>query len=220
MKQTMKTLHYLAIASLLILGTPVLKASEQDQVVQAAHTIKSFKAIPEKSIPPYVMHDAKGLAILTVIKGAFVFSGKIGQGVVVARAADGWSGPSFIKTGGVGFGAQIGGEATEFVVVLNTRAAVKAFAHGGNVQLGGALSVAAGPYGRTAAGDVTPKAAIYTYSRSQGLFAGASLEGTVIATDKDGNAHYYGREVGAREVLSGQVAPPARAAVLLRTLGR
>ena len=79
---------------------------------------------------------------------------------------------SFVRTGGAGFGPQIGGEVTELVLVLNTPEAVKAFSHGGNVQLGGELSVAAGPYGRTADADVMPKAAVYAYSRSQGLFAG------------------------------------------------
>ncbi|MGB8352438.1 MAG: YSC84-related protein [Chthoniobacteraceae bacterium] len=216
----MKTLlPYLMIAALMA-AAPALKASEQDQVAGAATTIRRFKAIPEKSIPPQVMRDAKGLAILTVVKGAFIFSGRIGQGVVVARTADGWSGPSFIKTGGAGFGAQIGGQVTEFVIVLNTRAAVRAFAHGGNVQLGGALSVAAGPYGRATGADVTPKAAIYTYSRNQGLFAGVSLEGTVIVTDNSGNADYYGHDVTPHGILSGKVTPPARAAVLTRALQR
>ena len=204
----------------LLAAAPALKASEQDQVNNAADTIRQFRRIPEKSIPPQVLRDAKGLAILTVVKGAFIFSGRIGQGVVVARTADGWSGPSFIKTGGAGFGAQIGGQLTEFVIVLNTREAVKAFAHGGNVQLGGALSVAAGPYGRAAGADVTPKAAIYTYSRNQGLFAGVSLEGTVIVTDKGGNEDYYGHGVSAHSILSGGVTPPAKAAVLNRALRR
>jgi len=216
----MKTLHYLAIAAILVLATPVVKASEQDQVVKAADIMNRFRALPEKSIPRHVMRDAKGFAILTVVKGAFMFSGKVGQGVVVARTENGWSGPSFIKTGGAGFGAQIGGQVTEFVIVLNTHDAVKAFSHGGNVQLGGALSVAAGPVGRAAGADVTPKAAIYTYSRNQGLFAGVSLEGTVIGTDKDGNDRYYGHAVTARGILNGSVNPPAKAGGLLKSLGR
>ena len=216
----MKTLHYFALAAILSLAAPQLRASEQDQVNQAATTIKEFKALPEKSIPPYVLRDAKGLAIITVVKGGFVFSGKVGQGVVVARTKDGgWSGPSFVKTGGAGFGAQIGGEMTQFVVILNTRDAVKAFAQGGNVQLGGALSVAAGPVGRTAAGDVTVKAAVYTYSRSKGLFAGASLEGAVLVTDKTANEDYYGKSASAPSILNGKVAPPQGASVLLHSLG-
>jgi len=216
----MKKLHILWIGLALTLMMPDLNASEQGQVNQAARVITDFKALPEKRIPRAVMRDAEGLAILTVLKGGFVFSGKVGEGVVVARTRDGWTGPSFIRTGGAGFGAQIGGEVTEFVLVLNTPNAVRAFSHGGNVQLGGALSVAAGPVGRTAAADVMPKAAIYTYSRSQGLFAGASLEGTVLVTNKGANADYYGRRVSAEDILSGQVAPPKGAHVLLNKLGR
>jgi lipid-binding SYLF domain-containing protein len=104
------------------------------------------------------------------------------------------------------------------VLVLNTTAAVKAFSHGGNVQLGGDLSVAAGPVGRTAEGDVMPKAAVYAYSRSKGLFAGVSVEGTVLITNADANERYYGRPVTASAILFHRVAPPSGAAVLRRTL--
>ncbi len=116
-----------------------------------------------------------------VLNGAFVVSGRIGEGVVIARLQEGgWSGPSAIATGGAGFGFQVGGQVTEFVIILNTEAAVEAFARGGNVEFGGALSVAAGPVGRAAEAGILPVGAVYTYSRSQGLFAGASLEGTIL----------------------------------------
>jgi lipid-binding SYLF domain-containing protein len=129
--------------------------------------------------------------ILRVLKGGFGVSGKLGEGVVIARLpSGGWSGPSAIATGGGGFGFQIGGQVTEFVLILNTRAAVDAFAHGGNIQFGGALSIAAGPIGRTAEAGVLPVAAVYTYSRSQGLFAVASLEGTILVAQSDKNARY------------------------------
>lgn len=214
----MKKLHVLCAALALTFVPMGAMASEQDQVNDAATIMQRFKALPEKGIPRAILRDAKGFAILTVAKGAFGVSGKIGQGVVVARTADGWSGPSFVQTGGVGFGAQIGGQVTEFVLVLNTQAAVRAFEHGGNIQLGGELSVAAGPIGRTAGGDVMPKAAIYTYSRSKGLFAGASLEGAIIKTNEDANRRYYGRPVTARAILNHRVAPPSGAATLRRTL--
>src|SRR5438034_8600683 len=155
---------------------------------------------------------------MTVVKAAFIFSGKGGQGVVVARTRHGWSGPSFIGTGGAGWGLQIGAQITEFVVVLNTNRAVRAFARGGNVTLGADASAAAGPVGREAAAAVTPTAAIYTYSRAQGLFAGVSLEGAVIATQKTANHRYYGRPVTAADILSGSVPPPPRASVLGRAL--
>ena len=179
-----------------------------------------FQDIPEKSIPPAVLKDAKGLAILTVMKAGFIFSGRIGKGIVVARTENAWSGPSAIGTGGAGFGFQIGAQVTEFVIILNTNEAVKAFSRGGNLALGTDLSVAAGPIGRSVGADVLPLAAVYTYSRSQGLFAGISLEGTVLATRNDTNAEYYGRKVKPHEILSGVVKPPKGAQNLLKVLSK
>ena len=105
-----------------------------------------------------------------------------------------------------------------FVIILNTEAAVDAFARGGNLQFGGALSVAAGPVGRTAEVGLVPVAAVYTYSRSQGLFAGASLEGTIFVEQSDNNASYYRRRVTPKQILRGRVAPPASAEPLLVAL--
>lgn len=201
-------------------GTPLKAAAKEDQEVRQATAIMwRFKSMPEMEIPREVLRDARGLAILTVTKGGFVWSGKIGHGVVVARTKDGWSGPSFIRTGGVGFGAQIGGEVTEVVLVLNTPEAVNAFTKDTNVQLGGALSVAAGPVGRSAEAGVTPRAAVYAYSRSQGLFAGVSFEGTVIGTNKRANNRYYNGPVSASAILSGQTRfLPASAESLIDSL--
>jgi len=201
-------------------ATPVLAAGLQDDVNQAVTIIERFQAVPEKGIPRTVLKDARGLAIMTVIKAGFGISGRGGKGVVVARTPEGWSGPSGIGTGGAGFGLQIGAQVTEFVVILNTDAAVKAFAQGVNVQLGGDLSVAAGPIGRTAEAGLLPVAAVYTYSRSQGLFAGISLEGTVIGTRNDANAAYYGRAVSPEDILSGKVTPPAGAEKLRKMLAK
>jgi lipid-binding SYLF domain-containing protein len=103
---------------------------------------------------------------------------------------------------------QIGAQVTEFVFVLNTPAAVRAFSRGGNVTIGADVSAAAGPVGRHLSAGVTPTAAVYTYSKSKGLFAGVSLEGAVIATQKTANARYYGRPVSSGDILSGRVAPP------------
>jgi lipid-binding SYLF domain-containing protein len=111
-------------------------------------------------------------------------------------------------------------EVSEFVIVLNTPAAVDAFAKGGNFSLGANLGVAVGPVGRSAEAGVTLGAAMYTYSRSQGLFAGVSLEGTVIGTRDGINSAYYGKPVTASEILSGSVQPPARAQALLSVLAK
>ncbi|MEY2561702.1 MAG: YSC84-like protein 1 [Verrucomicrobiota bacterium] len=195
-------------------------ATEQEVVNQSASILRQFRRMPERGIPASVMRNARGLAILTVVKVGLGLSGKGGQGVVVARTGHGWSGPSFVGTGGAGWGPQIGAEITEFVFILNTNAAVRAFSKDGNVTLGADASAAAGPVGRDAQAAITPTAAVYTYSRSKGLFAGASLEGAVIATQKTGNARYYGRPVSARAILNGSVSSPAGASVLHSALGR
>ena len=195
-------------------------ATLQEDVNQAVTIIERFQEIPEKSIPAAVMRDAKGLAILTVTRGGFIFSGKGGSGLVIARVGNGWSGPSAIGTGGVGFGFQAGVEVSELVIVLNTPEAVNAFAKGGNVTLGAGMSIAAGPVGRTAEGSVALQAVMYTYSRSQGAFAGVSLEGTVIATRDDANTEFYGKQVTATDILSGKVTPPKGAEPLLKVLSK
>jgi len=195
-------------------------ATEQEVVNQSAYILRQFRRMPERGIPQSILRNAKGLAVLTVVKIGFGLSGKGGQGIVVARTGNGWSGPSFIGTGGAGWGPQIGAQLTEFVFVLNTNRAVRAFSRDGNLTLGADASVAAGPVGREAQAAITPTAAIYTYSRTKGLFAGASLEGTVIATQKTANARYYGRPVSGRDILSGSVASPSRAHTLQAALGR
>src|SRR5262244_1379203 len=119
----------LALLTGFSLATPC-SAGLQDDVDQAVTILQRFKEMPEKSIPDYVMREAKGLAIMTAVKAGFIFSGEGGKGMVVARTAHGWSGPSAIGTGGAGFGFQAGVEVSEFVIVLNTDEAVKAFAHG------------------------------------------------------------------------------------------
>ncbi|HEV2045168.1 MAG TPA: YSC84-related protein [Chthoniobacterales bacterium] len=209
-----------SILTILSLSFTAASATEQDVVDRSATIVSEFRHMPEKGIPSRILRHARGLAIISVVKAGFIFSGKAGDGVVVARTAHGWSGPSFIGTGGAGWGLQIGAEVTDFVIVLNNDSAVRAFSKGGNVTLGADASVAAGPVGRAAEADVTPKAAVYTYSKSKGLFAGVSLEGAVLGTRKEANARYYGRPVNADDILHGRIAAPAGAARLRNALGR
>lgn len=217
MRKSIVTL--ILVAVILFAGrAPSLADGLQDQVDQAVSVLADFKRMPEQGIPEAVLKNAKGLAFLTVLKAGFIFSGQGGWGVVVARTDHGWSGPSGIGTGGAGFGFQIGAQVTDFIIVLNTPEAVKAFSHAANVTIGADLSAAAGPVGRTAGVDVMPLAAVYTYSRSQGLFAGISLEGAVIAARNDANKEYYGREATPVDILSGNVQPPAGAAKLQEAL--
>ena len=217
----MRAIIFLIAATLLsACSTMTPRETMQADVDQAAAIIERFEAIPERGIPPAVMRAARGLAILTVTKAGFIGSVRGGTGVVVARTQNGWSGPSAIGTGGLGIGFQAGAEVSEFVIVLNTPAAVDAFARGGNVTLGGNLTIAAGPVGRSAEGGVALQAAMYSYSRSQGLFAGISLEGTGIGTRDQINTAYYGKPVEARDILAGKVRPPVDAQRLLAVLAK
>lgn len=212
----------LAVGLLTACSTTSPRETMQRDVDQATAIIERFQAIPEQGIPPAILRASRGVAILTVTKAGFIGSGRGGSGIVIERLpGGGWSGPSAIGTGGLGIGFQAGVEITEFVIVLNTPAAVDAFAKGGNVTLGGNLSVAAGPIGRSAEGSVAIGAAMYTYSRSQGLFAGVSLEGTVIGTRDELNRDYYGDAgVTATQILTGRVRHPAGSQRLISVLSR
>ncbi|KAJ6584101.1 DUF500-domain-containing protein [Mycena vulgaris] len=184
---------------------------------KAAKILDSFLADPDRresalnSIPKAVLQSARGLAIFQVLKAGFVFSGKAGSGIVIARLPDGsWSAPSCIATGGLGWGLQIGADITDFVIVLNNEDAVRAFSLGGNLTIGGNISASAGPIGtggsiEAALAHPTP---MFSYSKSKGLFAGMSLEGTALIERKDANRDFYGSPVPARDILGGRVPPP------------
>ncbi|CAI6331769.1 unnamed protein product [Periconia digitata] len=178
---------------------------------------------PDKIIPPQILANAKGLAILTVFKAGFLGTARFGSGVVVARLADGsWSAPSAIGSLGAGFGGQLGFELTDFVFILNDANAVKTFAQAGSLTFGGNVSIAAGPVGRNAeaagAASLRSVAGIFSYSKTKGLFAGVSLEGSGMIERRDANEKLYGRRWTARELLSGQVQSPPAADPLMRVL--
>ncbi len=207
------------ILAAICLWSPALsQATEKDEVQQAASTIEHLSRIPERGIPESIMRNAKGVAIVRVYKAGFGFSGQVGRGVVVARTKQGWSGPTFISMVGPGFGPQIGLKSTDYVLVLNTQQAVAAFSRGANVTLGGSLSAAVGPAGRTFGLDVTPRAAIYTYSQSHGLFVGASLDGTVVSSRPNAIARFYGQPEAPSRILAGTVPPPPAAEPLQEAL--
>jgi SH3 domain-containing YSC84-like protein 1 len=158
-----------------------------------------------------------------VLKAGFLGSGRYGNGIVVARLSDGtWSAPSAIGLGGAGFGGQIGFELTDFVFVLNDAAAVRAFSQQGSLTLGGNVSLAAGPIGRNAeaAGAASLKgvAGVFSYSKTKGLFAGVSLEGSAIVERRDANEKLYGQRYTASQLMEGSVRPPPAAASLMSVL--
>ncbi|XP_066496412.1 SH3 domain-containing YSC84-like protein 1 isoform X2 [Tiliqua scincoides] len=191
----------------------------KSEAKKAAKILREFTEItsrngPDKIIPAHVIAKAKGLAILTVIKAGFLVTARGGSGIVLARLPDGrWSAPSAIGIAGLGGGFEIGIEVSDLVIILNHERAVEAFAKGGNLTLGGNCTVAIGPLGRNLEGDVALRssAAVFTYCRSRGLFAGVSLEGSCLIERKETNSKFYGWDIRASAILFGDIPPPIQA---------
>ncbi|XP_068612490.1 SH3 domain-containing YSC84-like protein 1 [Brachionichthys hirsutus] len=189
----------------------------KSEAKKAAKILREFTEIsnrngPDKLIPAHVIAKAEGLAIISVIKAGFMITARGGSGVVIARRADRrWSAPSAIGIAGLGGGFEIGVEVSDLVIILNQRRAIEAFTKGGNLTLGGNCTVAVGPLGRNVEADIALRstAAVFTYCRSKGLFAGISLEGSYLIERKETNRKFYSREIRASAILNGDVDPPA-----------
>jgi lipid-binding SYLF domain-containing protein len=189
---------------------------EADRLKKAAEVITEVMGTPEKGIPSDLLNKAVCVAVIpSYKKAAFGVGGAAGKGALVCRhgGTGSWWAPSMFTTGGPSIGFQIGGSATDLVlVVMNQKGAKKLLQS--KAKLGADLSVAGGPVGRTseAATDLQLHAEILTYSRSRGAFAGVSLEGSVLKQDADGNERLYGRKVDPKDILfKGAVSPPAAA---------
>uniref|UniRef100_A0A8B9HCP3 SH3 domain-containing YSC84-like protein 1 n=1 Tax=Astyanax mexicanus TaxID=7994 RepID=A0A8B9HCP3_ASTMX len=191
----------------------------KSEAKKAAKILREFTEIsnrqgPDKLIPAHVIAKAEGLAILSVIKAGFMITARGGSGIVIARLADGrWSAPTAIGIAGLGGGFEIGLEASDFVIILNQRRAVEAFSKGGNLTFGGNCTVAVGPLGRNLEADVAFRstAAVFSYCKSRGLYAGVSLVGSCIIERKDTNRKFYGQDIRASSILNGDVEPPPEA---------
>jgi len=177
--------------------------SEDRETVQNATTVMSeIMGVKEGGIPNELMSEA--IAVFPhLVKGAFIVGGEYGKGVVSRRMDNGrWSTPAFIKIGGGSFGFQIGGEATDLVLVFTSKDGFKGLLNG-KVKLGADAAVAAGPVGRDASvgTDVLLKSPVLAYSRSKGLFAGIALDGAVVSINDSANARVYGKEITAEDIL-------------------
>lgn len=200
------------------------KTKETDRVENAGKVAKEIMDIPD-NIPQDLINKADCVIVLpSVLKAAFIVGASYGRGVMTCRSGDNfrgpWGAPSMMALEGGSFGFQIGGQATDFVLlIMNERGAGAILSS--KVKLGADASAAAGPVGRTAAAatDVTMRAEVLTYSRSRGLFAGVSLEGSTLRPDNDANERLYGKKVEAKEiVLHRAVKTPPSARLLIATL--
>ena len=190
------------------------KEDSVERLQKSADVLKEIMAAPDKGIPEEVLDDAKCIVVVPhLIKAGFIVGGKHGRGVASCRTASGWSAPAFISVGGGSWGLQIGAEGVDLVMlVMNDKGLQHLLSS--KFQLSGEGSAAAGPVGRHASAgtDWKMNAELLTYSRSKGAFAGLTLEGAVIEQDSDSTEAIYGKDIGFRKVLTGNVTPPAPAA--------
>src|SRR5258707_570026 len=207
------------------LGFGVLHGQEQrpdERLRPATAVLHEILSAPDKGIPQDLLAKAQCVMIVPGLKkAAFLVGGEYGRGFAVCRRGGEWGGPAAIKFGGGSFGAQIGGESTDVVMLVMNRRGMEKLASD-KFTIGGDASAAAGPVGRTGAADtdILMHAEILSYSRTRGVFAGISLDGTVVSRDGSEDRKLYGHEVRSQDVLSGTVPAPVAARALISELGR
>jgi lipid-binding SYLF domain-containing protein len=214
----------LIVSMLAMLATMTAVASDREDDVnrthKAAEVFKEIMNAPDQGIPNDLLNSAKCIAIIPGdLKFAFVFGGSYGRGIASCRTGHGWSAPMFVAIDGGSVGYQIGGSSTDLVLLFMNDHALQSLL-GDKFKLGADASVAAGPVGRNAAAgtDARLSAEILSYSRTKGVFAGVSLDGSVVQADKSGDKAMYGDDVDRHEILSGKVPVPESARPLLREL--
>lgn len=212
---------------LMLVQTSAFAGTSAEEKMQAATAVlDAFVNIPENAIPPALLEQAYGIAIIpSVLKLGFILAGRHGTGVVAVRNKNGkWSNPSFMTLTGGSIGWQIGASSTDIILVFKTRRSVEDIANG-DFTLGGDASIAAGPVGRSASAATNYKftAEVYSYSRTRGLFAGVSLEGAALSMDDADNQNYYqNSDITPLEILRNSNADdlPASGQHLVQTLER
>lgn len=218
---------FLGAALVLALALPAFaQDKEADRVENAGTVVTEILNIPD-NIPQSVLDKADCVVVLpSVLKFAIGIGGSYGRGVMTCRRhrdfRGPWGAPTMMALEGGSFGLQLGGQATDFVLLLMNEGAARAILSS-KVKLGGDASAAAGPVGRTASAetDVTMRAQVLSYSRARGLFAGISLTGSTLRVDDNANQKLYGHDIsGTAIALQGKVPPPPSAKTLLGALNK
>jgi lipid-binding SYLF domain-containing protein len=222
----MKRIFSLMVVMVLFCLPAFAQKDENERIKNAGKVMAEILNVPD-DIPEDILDKAECVIVLpSVMKAAFIVGGSYGRGVMTCRSGPDfngrWSAPAMMALEGASVGFQIGGQATDFVLlVMNKRGADSILTS--QVKLGGDMSAAAGPKGRsvTAATDVALRAEILSYSRARGLFAGVSLAGSTLRPDGDGQGRVYGQGVSAKEiVINSKIRPPASARLLVSTLNK
>jgi lipid-binding SYLF domain-containing protein len=201
----------LVCLSLALSSTVYAQADEADRVSDAAKVFEEIMNIPEKAIPAKILENAEAIAVFPgTLKGGFGIGVHRGKGILSARnrATGTWSAPGFLTLTGGSFGAQIGGQEIDLVLVVMNKGGLENLLRN-EFKIGGEASVAAGPIGRgaEAATDIQMRAEILSYSRARGLFAGVSLSGSAIQEDEDAIRAFYGRPAPNAQIVDESPKP-------------
>jgi lipid-binding SYLF domain-containing protein len=216
------------IAGVLLALTPAFlyaakgDKNEDKRIRESANVFTEIMSAPDKGIPTEILEKAQCIGIVPNLKRAgFVLGAKYGKGVLVCRADHGWSAPSNMRIEGGGIGLQIGVSETDLVFVVNSKTGEEKLMQD-KFTFGADAQAAAGPVGRTAEAQTDAKlhAEILSYSRSRGLFAGISLDGSTLRPDKEDNQALYGSNVTQQDILTGKVKAPASADALYSALNQ
>src|ERR1700720_1098190 len=215
----------LGVILLMVIALPAFgQKKEEERVANAGKVMQEILNIPD-DIPQDVIDKADCVVVLpSVLKFAIGIGGSYGRGVMTCRGGKNfkgpWGAPTMMALEGGSFGLQLGGQATDFVLLLMSPRSAQSILTS-KVKLGGDISAAAGPVGRNASAetDVTLRAEILSYSPARGLFAGISLAGSTLRPDNDANKKLYGKEVSAKAIVFNKAVPaPKSARLLLATL--
>jgi len=227
---------YSLLLAIALIGLPAIfssgiaqadnKDKDEDRLQNSGQVMKEIIDIPD-DVPQSLLDKADCVIVIpSVLKAAFIVGGSYGRGAMTCRSGENfqgpWGSPTMMALEGGSFGFQLGGQATDFVLlVMNSGGASSILSS--KVKLGADASAAAGPMGRDAQADtdVTLRAEVLTYSRSRGLFAGISLEGSTLRPDNDANARIYGKKLSAQDIVLHSAVPiPPSAKLLIQTLNQ
>jgi SH3 domain-containing YSC84-like protein 1 len=213
-----------AVAALSLTLLPHLAQAQQvetDRIAEAARVLEEVLSAPDKGVPEAIIQKAQAVVVIpSTVKGALIIGAQRGKGVISVKSASGWTAPAFVTLTGGSIGLQIGGQATDIVLVVVNDRGIDSLSQN-TFKIGGDASVAAGPVGReaTASTDYKLEAQILSYSRARGLFAGVSLAGSTIRADRNANEKIYGVGYSTKNiVVERKVEPTAAAEPWLKVL--
>jgi lipid-binding SYLF domain-containing protein len=196
-----------ALGAVAMIAAPraTAESAEADRVREATTVLREIMDAPDHAVPSSIAGKAEGIAVFpSVLKGGFIIGGHWGRGLVSVRNHENgaWSSPAFLTIAGGSFGAQIGGQAVDLVLVIMGRRGLNQLL-GNQFKIGVDAAAAAGPVGRNAEAstDIQLRAEILSYSRSRGLFVGATINGATVKEDRDANARFYGERFGSKEIV-------------------